>query len=84
MTCSQLMINELARSPSRSENVHFADNGQASVPIGPSVFTAIFCFAHAEHHLIKLKQYNNLSAQTAISVLFEIQRNLANLLTFKN
>ena len=26
MTCSKLMINELARSPTRSENVNFSNN----------------------------------------------------------
>ena len=49
------MINELARSPTRSENVYFANNEQASI----AVFTAVFSFTHAEHHLIKLKLYNN-------------------------
>ena len=28
---------------------------QASI----AVFTDVFCFAHAEYHLIKLKLYNN-------------------------
>ena len=55
ITCSKLMINELAGSSSRSENVYFAYNEQASI----AVFTAVFCFAHGEHHLIKLKLYNN-------------------------
>ena len=55
ITCSKLMINELARSPTRPENVYFANNKQASI----AVFTAVFCFTHAEHHLIKLKLYNN-------------------------
>ena len=55
ITCSKLMINELAGSPTRSENVYFANNEQASI----AVFTAVFCFTHAEHHLIKLKLYNN-------------------------
>ena len=45
------MINELARSPTRSENVYFANNEQASI----AVFTAVFCFTYAEHNLIKLK-----------------------------
>ena len=58
------MINEVARSPTRSENVYFANNEQ--------VFTAVFCFTHAEHHFIKLKLYNNSSAVN--SVLCEIQR----------
>ena len=49
------MINELACFPTRSENVYFANNEQASI----AVFTAVFCFTHAEHHLIKLKPYNN-------------------------
>ena len=49
------MINELVRSPTRSQNVYFANNKQASI----AVFTAVFCFTHAEHYLIKLKLYNN-------------------------
>ena len=44
VTCSKSIINELARSPTRSENVYFANNKQ--------VFTAVFCFKHAEHHLV--------------------------------
>ena len=55
ITCSKLMINELAGPPTRSENVYFANNEEASI----AVFTAAFCFTHAEHHLIKLKLYNN-------------------------
>ena len=55
LTCSKLMINELADCPTRSENVYFANNEQASIV----VFTAMFCFTHAEYHLIKLKLYNN-------------------------
>ena len=49
------MINELAGPQTRLENVYFANKEQASI----AVFTAVFCFAHAEHHLIKLKLYNN-------------------------
>ena len=45
-------VNELAGSPTRSGNVYFAKNEQASI----AVFTAMFCFVH---HLIKLKLYNN-------------------------
>ena len=41
------MINELASSPTRLENVYFANNEQALI----TVFTAVFCFTHAEHHL---------------------------------
>ena len=43
------MINEIAGSPTRSENVYFANNEQVLI----AVFTAVFCFTHAEHHLIK-------------------------------
>ena len=74
------MINELARFPTRSESVYFANNEQASI----AVFTAVFCFTHVENHLIKLKLYNHWSVQTVITVLYEIQRNQSNLLTFKN
>ena len=49
------MINEPARFLTRSENVYFANNEQVST----AVFTAVFCFTHAKHHLIKLKLYNN-------------------------
>ena len=49
------MINELAGSVSRSENVYFANNEQASIV----VFTALFCFTHNKHDLIKLKLHNN-------------------------
>ena len=75
------MINELARFPTRSENVYFANNEQASIV----VFTAVYCFTHAKHHyLIKLNLYNIWSAQVVNSVLCEIQRNQSNFLTFKN
>ena len=55
ITCLKLMIDELAHFPTRSENAYFANNVQASI----AVFTVVFCFTHAEHHLIKLKLYNN-------------------------
>ena len=74
------MNNELVCLPTRSDNVYFANNEQASI----AVFTAVFCFTHAEHHLIKLKLYNNWSAQALNSVLCEIQSDQSNLLTFKN
>ena len=45
------MINEFACFPTRSENVYFANNEQASIVL----FTAVFCFALAKHRLIKLK-----------------------------
>ena len=46
INCSKLRINELARSPARSENVYFANNEQ--------VFTAVFCFTHAQHISLNL------------------------------
>ena len=55
ITCSKLMVNELEPRPTRSENVSFVNNEQASV----AVFITVFCFTHAEHNLIKLKLYNN-------------------------
>ena len=74
------MINELAGSPAASANDYFANDEQALI----AVFTAVFCFTHAEHDLIKLKLYINWSAQVVNSVLCEIQRNQSNLLIFKN
>ena len=74
------MINELARFLTRLDKVYCANNEQASI----TVFTAVFCFTQAEHHLIKLKLYNNSSVHAINSVLCEIQRNQSNLLTFKN
>ena len=53
ITCSELVINQLGRCPTRSDNAYFANNEQASL-----AFTAAFCFVHAEHNLIKLKLYN--------------------------
>ena len=50
-SCSKLMINEIGCSRSRSENVYLANNWQTSI----AVFTAPFCFTHAEHNSIKLK-----------------------------
>ena len=38
------MINELGSCPTRSENVYFANKQQSSI----AVFTAVFCFTHAE------------------------------------
>ena len=49
-----MIINEHVGSPIRSDNVYFANNEQTSL---------VFFIAHAEHNLIKLKLYNNLSAQ---------------------
>ena len=49
------MINELAGFLTRSEYIYFTNNEQASI----AVFTAVLCFTHAKHPLIKLKLYNN-------------------------
>ena len=49
------MINELGPCPTRSEKVYFAKIEQALI----AVFTAVFCFTHAEHNLIKLQFYDN-------------------------
>ena len=73
------MINELALFPTRSRNVYFANNEQASI----AGFTAVFCLTHAEHHLIKLELYHNWSAQAVNSALCEIQRNQSNLSPLK-
>ena len=51
ITCSELMIDELARSLTTLINVYFPNNEQ--------VFAVVFCFTHAEHHICKLKLYNN-------------------------
>ena len=59
-----------------------SDNNNEQTSI--AVFTAVFCFTPTEHHLIKLKLYNNISAQAVNSVLCEIQRNQTYLLNFKN
>ena len=40
------MIIKVAPSPTRSENAYFANNEQASI----ALFTAVFCFTHAEHN----------------------------------
>ena len=44
------MINEIKRCPTMLENVYFPNNEEASIP----VLTAVFCFIHAAHNLIKL------------------------------
>ena len=79
ITWSRLIINELGRCLTRSED---ANNEQASI----AVFTAVFCFTRTEHNLIKLKLYNNQHKLLTVcrSVLCEVQRNQSNFLTFKN
>ena len=51
------MINELGCSRTRSENVYFANNERASTAATSN-----------EHYLIKLKLYNNWSAQLVNSI----------------
>ena len=64
ITCSKLIINEVGCCLTRADNVYFAVNDQT-----PLVFSDVFRFAHAEHNLIKLKLYNNRSAQVANNIL---------------
>ena len=45
------MVNELGCFLTRSENVYFANNVRALI----AVFTAVFCFTHAEHNKFKFK-----------------------------
>ena len=54
ITCSKLIIDELVPCLTRSDNLYFANNEQASLS-----FTVVFLFAHAKHNLVKLKSYNN-------------------------
>ena len=61
ITCSKLIINEFVRCLTKSDNFCFANNEQTSV-----TFATAFCFAHAEHNLIKLKLYNNWSGESAM------------------
>ena len=54
------MINELGSPPTRSRNAYFANNEKASIANNDhAVFTAVFCFTHPKHNLIKLKLSNN-------------------------
>ena len=72
-----MIINELGRCPARVDNVNFANNKQASL----AIFTPAFCFAHAEHNLIKLKYIiiDQRKLLTAFRrVLREIQANQSN------
>ena len=47
-------------SPIKSDNVHFANNEQASL---------VFFIAHAKQNLIKLKLYNNQSTRAVNNIL---------------
>ena len=44
-----MTIDELGRCTTRSGNAYFDNNEQALL----AVFTAVFCFTHAEYNLIK-------------------------------
>ena len=83
MACSKLIIIELGCCSTRSDNLYFANNEQASLV----VFTVAFSFVHAEYNLIKLKLYNNWSAQAVNNILYSAMWNSTKpikLLTFKN
>ena len=55
-----MIISELGDALIRSGNVYFANNEQSSLR---------FFVVHAEHNLIKLKLYNNWSAQAVNNIL---------------
>ena len=59
ITCSKLIINKHVGSPIKSDNVHFANNEQASL---------VFFIAHAKQNLIKLKLYSNQSIQAVNNI----------------
>ena len=58
------------RPPTRSENFYFANNEEESI----TVFTAVFCLTHAEHHLIKLKLYDIWSAQAVNTAMWNSKK----------
>ena len=45
------MIKKLGCFLTRWENIYFANNEQRS----NAVFTAVFCFTHAEHNFTKIR-----------------------------
>ena len=59
-----MIINEAGDCSTRSDNVYFIKNKQASL----EVFTAAFYFVHAEHNLNKLQLYNNWLAQVVNNI----------------
>ena len=61
ITCSKLVNNELARFPTRPENVCFANNEQPLIAV-------LFCFTHAEHSLYIVTRNNSL--ETCVQLLF--------------
>ena len=63
MTCSKLIINELGRCLTRPLDQIMPILLSMNKHHFQSVFTAAFCFAHAEYNLNKLKLYNNWSVQ---------------------
>ena len=59
-----MIINELGRCPTRLDNVYFTNNEQASL----AVFTAVFCFTHAQHkYYVRLKAANQIWSLLKIS-----------------
>ena len=73
-----MLINELGRCPTRSDNLDFANNEQTSL----AVFTVLFCFRQA--NIIKLGLYNDWSVQAVNNISeCEIPRNQSDLLPLK-
>ena len=60
------MINDFGHSPTRSENVYFANNEKLLI----AVFTAVFCFTHAEHNSIKLINYIIIDRRKLLTVFW--------------
>ena len=77
MSCLKLIINELGRCPTRSDNVYFAINEPASL-----AFTAAFCFANVEHIIYLNLDYIIIDQCHLLKifrrVLSEIQANQTN------
>ena len=80
LTCSKLIINELRLCLTRSHNVYFANNEQASL----AVFTLGFCYAHAKYNLIRLKLYNKRSAQAVNNISECVKQNSSNPIKFSH
>ena len=67
---TKLLINQLGRCSTRSENVYFVNNEQVLIV----VFTAVFCFRHTEHNSIRLKLYNNCDKGKLLTVFKETRQ----------
>ena len=60
ITCTKVIINELGCSPTRSENVYFANNEKTSI--------AACVTTHSEQNLINFKLYDNWWVQAFTSM----------------